>query len=204
MRLCVLVSGSGTILEAMLDAGLAIALVASDRPCRALDVAENAGVEAVLVPRANYGGFTSSFERERYSAQLARALQDRSIDLIAMAGFGTVLSASFHSAFPGRVLNTHPSLLPEFKGWHAVAQAIEAKVSESGCTVHIATLELDDGPILAQRGVPVYSSDDEAVLHERIKMVERELYPLVVGRVMTALAAGLEPAATVDTQEGDQ
>lgn len=199
-----LVSGSGTILEAMLDAGLAIALVASDRPCRALDVAENAGVEAVLVPRANYGGFTSSFERERYSAQLARALQDHSIDLIAMAGFGTVLSASFHSAFPGRVLNTHPSLLPEFKGWHAVAQAIEAKVSESGCTVHIATLELDDGPILAQRGVPVYSSDDEAVLHERIKMVERELYPLVVGRVMTALAAGLEPAATVDTQEGDQ
>jgi phosphoribosylglycinamide formyltransferase-1 len=204
VRLCVLVSGSGTILEAMLDAGLEVALVASDRPCRALDVARSAGVEEELVSRASYGGFTNSFERERYSAKLAGALQDRSIDLIAMAGFGTVLSASFHSAFPGRVLNTHPSLLPEFKGWHAVAQALDARVSESGCTVHIATEELDNGPILAQRRVPVLASDDEGALHERIKIVERELYPLVVGRVMRALANGREPVSVVGTMEGNQ
>jgi phosphoribosylglycinamide formyltransferase-1 len=157
-----------------------------------------------LVARASYGGFTNSFERERYSAQLARALQDRSIDLIAMAGFGTVLSASFHAAFPGRVLNTHPSLLPVFKGWHAVAQALDAKVSESGCTVHLATEELDNGPILAQRRVPVLASDDEGALHERIKTVERELYPLVVGRVMLALANGREPVSVVGTMEGNQ
>jgi phosphoribosylglycinamide formyltransferase-1 len=178
--------------------------VVSDRPCRALDVAKNGGVEELLLSRASYGGFTNSFERERYSALLARALQDHSIDLVAMAGFGTVLSGSFHSGFPGRVLNTHPSLLPEFKGWHAVAQAIDAGVSESGCTVHIATEELDNGPILAQRRVPVLASDDESSLHERIKTVERELYPLVVGRVMTALANGLEPLSVVGTLEGDQ
>lgn len=204
VRLSVLVSGSGTILEAMLDYELDIALVASDRPCRALEVARDAGVESLLVPRASYGGFASSFDRERYSAQLTSALRDRSIDLVAMAGFGTVLSGSFHAAFPGRVLNTHPSLLPEFKGWHAVAQAIEANVSESGCTVHIATEELDSGPILAQRRVPILAGDDEGLLHERIKTVERELYPLVVGRVMTSLADGLEPVAVMGTLEGDQ
>jgi phosphoribosylglycinamide formyltransferase-1 len=125
------------------------------------------------------------------------------IDLVAMAGFGTVLAPSFHAAFPGRVLNTHPSLLPAFKGWHAVAQAIEEGVSESGCTVHVATEALDDGPILAQRRVAVLASDDESSLHERIKTVERELYPMVVSRVMASLAEGIEPSAMQGITEGE-
>jgi len=203
VRLCVLVSGSGTILEAMLDSGLDVALVAADRPCRGLEVASAARVEALLVDRAAFGGFTTSFDRKGYSEELTRELQERRIDLVAMAGFGTVLSANFHDAFPGRVLNTHPSLLPDFKGWHAVAQAIEAGVKESGCTVHIATEELDAGPVLAQRRVAVTEDDDERTLHERIKRVERELYPMVVGRVMASLAEGFEPVSVAGTMEGD-
>lgn len=189
-----LVSGTGTILEAMIDSGVAIELVASDRPCRALAVAERAHIETRLVDRADYGGFSSTFDRLGYSAALAAELERHQIDLVAMAGFGTITSARFHRAFPGRVLNTHPSLLPLFKGWHAVRQAIDAGVDETGCTVHIATEELDAGPILAQRRVAVRPSDDEATLHERIKALERTLYPQVVGQVVQALRDGLEPA----------
>jgi phosphoribosylglycinamide formyltransferase-1 len=203
VRLCVLVSGSGTILEAMLSGGLEVALVASDRPCRGLEVAERAGVESLLVGRTNYGGFTKDFDRDAYCQVLADALVRRSIDLVAMAGFGTVVSAPMHAAFPGRILNTHPSLLPKFKGWHAVAQALAAGVGESGCTVHVATEVLDDGPVLAQRRVEVLSGDDEHSLHERIKDVERVLYPMVVSRVMASLADGVEPTMVARTLEED-
>ena len=133
--------------------------------------------------------------------ELATALKFRDIDLVAMAGFGTIVSESFHAAYPGRVLNTHPSLLPAFPGWHAVAQALASGVRETGCTVHIATEVLDDGPILAQRGVPIEPDDTEETLHERIKAVERELYPLVVDRVMAAMREGREPSSIADTLE---
>ena len=180
-HLCVLVSGSGTILEAMIVAQLEVTLVAADRVCTGLEVAQRAGIEALLLDRADYGGFSEAFDRDTYSAALAGALRVRDIDLVAMAGFGTIFTGSFHAAFPGRILNTHPSLLPAFKGWHAVAQALAAGATESGCTVHVATEALDDGPILAQRRVEVLEGDDEHTLHERIKSVERVLYPMVVG-----------------------
>jgi phosphoribosylglycinamide formyltransferase-1 len=196
-----LVSGSGTILEAMVRAGNDVALVASDRPCRGLDVAFAAGIETLLVSREEFGGFAKSFDREGFTDELTDALQGRDIDLVAMAGFGTIVTGNFHRAYPGRVLNTHPSLLPDFKGWHAVAQALESGVTETGCTVHIATEALDDGPILAQRRVPVEADDTEETLHERIKLVERELYPLVVGRVMAAMREGREPSSVAGTLE---
>jgi phosphoribosylglycinamide formyltransferase-1 len=148
-----------------------------------------------------FGGFGKAFDREGYSRELAAVLSAADIDLVAMAGFGTIVTQSFHHAFPGRVLNTHPSLLPDFKGWHAVAATLAAGVSESGCTVHVATEELDDGPILAQSRVPVYVDDDEASLHERIKAVERTLYPEVVARVMASLAQGFEPTSVALTVE---
>jgi phosphoribosylglycinamide formyltransferase 1 len=201
VRLCVLVSGSGTILESMLRAGVDVALVCADRPCRGLDVAFASGVESLMVDRKSYGGFSSSFDREGFTGELTEALRSREVGLIAMAGFGTIVTGTFHSAFPGRVLNTHPSLLPEFKGWHAVAQALEAGVSETGCTVHIATEALDDGPILAQRRVPVLEGDTEETLHERIKLAERELYPVVVTRVMASLSEGIEPSLIAGTLE---
>ncbi len=201
MRLCVLVSGSGTILEAMLEADVEVTLVAADRPCRALDVARTAGVRALLVDRQKFGGFRATFDRAAYSEELARALQGEHIDLVAMAGFGTIVTGDFHRAFPGRVLNTHPSLLPDFAGWHAVAASLKAGVRESGCTVHVATEALDDGPILAQRRVQVFSDDDESSLHERIKAVERVLYPEVVARVMASLAQGREPESVAGALE---
>jgi phosphoribosylglycinamide formyltransferase-1 len=201
VRLCVLVSGSGTILEAMLRAGLEVSLAAADRRCRALDVAFGAGVETLLVSREEFGGFAPTFDREGFTKELTVALQFRDIDLVAMAGIGTIVTESFHLAYPGRVLNTHPSLLPAFKGWHAVSQALESGVTETGCTVHIATEALDDGPILAQRRVAVEPDDTEETLHERIKGVERELYPLVVGRVMAAMREGREPSSVAGTLE---
>jgi len=93
-----------------------------------------------------------------------------------MAGFGTILGSAMHRAYNGRILNTHPALLPSFKGWHGVRDALEYGVKVTGCTVHVATLEVDDGPILAQVAVAVRDDDDEASLHERIKTVERQLY----------------------------
>ena len=201
VALGVLVSGSGTILEAFLAAGLVPRVVASDRACRGLEVARAAGVEALLVDRTAFGGFGVGFERERYSAELATALGERGVGLVAMAGFGTVLAPAFFAAYPGRVLNTHPSLLPAFKGWHAVAATLAAGVAETGCTVHLATEDLDDGPILAQRRVAVLGGDDEASLHERIKAVERALYPEVVTRALSLLEAGGEPADLAAARE---
>jgi len=170
-------------------------LVVADRPCRGLEIGDEAGIASVLVDRTDYGGFSKSFDREAYSVALADVLQQHGIDLVAMAGFGTILTSDLHDRFPGRVLNTHPSLLPAFKGWHAVADALASGVTETGCTVHVATEALDDGPILAQVSVPILDTDDETTLHERIKLVERALYPEVLTRVMANLSDGHEPAS---------
>ena len=97
-----------------------------------------------------------------------------------MAGFGTILEKPIHDAFPDRIVNTHPALLPAFKGWHAVHDAFAAGVKVTGCTVHYARLDVDDGPILAQEAVPVLPDDTVETLHERIKTVERRLYPAVL------------------------
>jgi phosphoribosylglycinamide formyltransferase-1 len=203
VRVAVLVSGSGTILEAIVAAGVPVALVVADRPCRGIAVAESASVAATVLDRHEFGGFGPTFDRDEYSAALAALLREAAIDVVAMAGFGTILTGSLHDAFPGRVLNTHPSLLPAFKGWHAVADALAAGVSETGCTVHVATEALDDGPLLAQVVVPIAADDDESSLHERIKAVERELYPAVLTRVIATVAAGREPDSLAVTPQGD-
>jgi phosphoribosylglycinamide formyltransferase-1 len=195
----VLASGEGTILEAILDAAIDVAVVVTDRGCRADSIAADAGVEAVTVDRRDFGGFGQGFDRQAYTDALVVALQERRVELVCMAGFGTVLSASFFEAFGGRVLNTHPSLLPAFRGWRAVRDAIEAGATTTGCTVHLATEQLDDGPILRQVRVDVEPDDDEARLHERIKAVERELYPATIHAVLAALSRGEEPASIKTT-----
>jgi phosphoribosylglycinamide formyltransferase-1 len=103
-----------------------------------------------------------------------------------MAGFGTVLDKPVHDAFPDRIVNTHPALLPAFKGWHAVEDALDAGVKVTGCTVHVARLEVDDGPILAQEAVTVLPGDTVESLHERIKAVERRIYPAVLRELIDA------------------
>ena len=154
VRVGVLVSGSGTILQAMFDAGLPVTTVISDRPCAALALAAAHGAADELVDRSGYGGFGPGFDRQGYTATVAATLVAHQVDLVAMAGFGTVLTETIHYAFPDRVLNTHPALLPAFPGWHGVRDALAAGVAETGCTVHLATLEMDAGPILAQAGRP--------------------------------------------------
>jgi phosphoribosylglycinamide formyltransferase-1 len=190
VRLAVLVSGSGTILQSMLDAGLPVTTVLSDRPCAALALARERGAADELVDRQVYGGFGPDFDRDGFTATVAATLVAHQVDLVAMAGFGTVLSESVHDAFPRRILNTHPALLPAFPGWHGVRDALAAGVGETGCTVHLATLEMDAGPILAQQVVPVRAGDTEAALHERIKVAERTLYPATVAWALAELEAG--------------
>lgn len=182
MRVGVLVSGTGSILEAILGAELPVVLVAADRPCRALDIAECAGIATELVERRAFGGFGAGFDRAAYTRELVRVLAAHEVDLVAMAGFGTVLSKEVHDAYPHRILNTHPALLPAFPGWHAVADALAAGVDVTGCTVHLATLETDSGPVLAQEEVPVMPGDTVDSLHERIKQCERRLYPATLKR----------------------
>jgi phosphoribosylglycinamide formyltransferase-1 len=182
-RLGVLASGSGTILQAFLDAGIPVALVLVDRRCAAVDRAEAAGVPVEVVERESFG---ADFDRAAYTHRVVDALKRHEIDLVAMAGFGTILAQEAHDAFPGRIVNTHPALLPAFKGWHAVRDSLAAGVKVTGCTVHLATLEVDDGPILAQEAVRVLPDDTEESLHERIKEVERRIYPEVVRTLLAA------------------
>ena len=176
-----LASGSGTILEAFLDEGLPVAVVVVDRACAAIERAEAAGVPVELVERTSFG---PEFDRTAYTHRVVDVLKRHEVELVAMAGFGTILSQEVHDAFPGRVVNTHPALLPAFKGWHAVDDALAAGVKVTGVTVHYATLEVDDGPILAQEAVPVLEGDTTATLHERIKEVERRLYPAVLRQLV--------------------
>jgi phosphoribosylglycinamide formyltransferase-1 len=198
VRVAVLVSGSGTILDAMLRRGVPVALVLSDRPCAGLEVAARNNVEAVLVDRRDFGGFGGDFDRRAYTVALTETLRAAEVDLVAMAGFGTVVDQPLHDAFGGRILNTHPALLPAFPGWHAVEAALEAGVKVTGCTVHLATLEMDAGPILAQETVPVRDDDTVATLHERIKTVERRLYPETVLKMLNELATTGDAGARDD------
>jgi phosphoribosylglycinamide formyltransferase-1 len=179
VRIGVLASGSGTNLEAILAAGLPVAAVVVDRPCRATEVAAASGIPFEVVRRASFG---PDFDRSAYTEQVVDALQEHDIELVVMAGFGTILSKQIHDAYPGRILNTHPALLPAFPGWHAVEEALAAGVKVTGVTVHIATVEVDAGPILAQEAVPVLPGDTAETLHERIKQVEHRLYPETIRR----------------------
>ncbi len=181
MRVGVLASGSGTILRAMLDRALPIVVVVADRPCGALEIAQKANVPSELVTRTNFG---KDFDRVAYTHDVVDALNQHRVDLVAIAGFGTILSKPFVDAYAGKAVNTHPALLPAFKGWHAVRDALDAGVKVTGTTVHLVTEDVDSGPILAQEAVEVRADDTEDTLHERIKQVERRLYPDVIERLV--------------------
>jgi phosphoribosylglycinamide formyltransferase-1 len=174
MRIGVLASGSGTNLEAILAADLPVTVVIVDRPCRAADVAAAAGVASEIVERTSFG---KDFDRLDYTHRVVDALRAHDVEVVVMAGFMTVLEKPVFDAYEGRILNTHPALLPAFPGAHAVEDALAAGVKITGVTVHIATLEVDAGPILAQEAVAVLPGDTKDTLHERIKQVERRLYP---------------------------
>ena len=181
-RIVVLVSGSGTNLQALLDdeeLGPQVVLVVSDRPeAGALLRAEAAGVPTVTHALADFP------DRPTWEAALTEDVAASAPDLVVLAGFMRILSAAFVERF--RTVNTHPSLLPAFPGAHAVRDALEWGVKITGCTVHLIDEQVDHGPILAQQAIAVEEGDDEATLHARIKGVEHLLLPEAV----RALAAG--------------
>jgi phosphoribosylglycinamide formyltransferase 1 len=171
----VLVSGRGTNLQALLDDGLPIVAVASnDAGAGALARAQAAGVATAVFPLDSYA------DREDRDAAMAAWLAGENVDLVVLAGYMHLLTPSFLDAFPGRIVNVHPSLLPAFPGAHAVEEQLAAGVVESGATVHFVDEGVDTGPVLAQERVPVLAGDDAESLHERIKAVEHRLLPRVV------------------------
>jgi phosphoribosylglycinamide formyltransferase 1 len=174
MRIAVLVSGAGSNLGAIVDAGLPVVVVVADRECAARAIAEDHGIAFEVVP------WEKGTDRVEFTHRVVDALERHGVELVAMAGFMRILEKPIFDAFPGKVLNTHPSLLPSFRGAHAVADALAAGVKVTGCTIHVATADVDDGPILAQEAVPVLEGDSEASLHERVKRVEHRLYPEVL------------------------
>lgn len=168
LRLTALVSGSGTLLQALLDnqdENYAVDLVVSDRECPALDRAREAGVETAVVPMQE--------DRASWDKQLVDSVGKP--DLIVSAGFMKILGSSFVQKYNGRLINTHPALLPAFPGAHAVRDALEYGVKITGSTVHYVDEGVDTGPIIAQRAVTIHSGENQDELHERIKQVEREL-----------------------------
>ncbi|WP_082943438.1 MULTISPECIES: phosphoribosylglycinamide formyltransferase [Kocuria] len=175
MRLVVLVSGSGTNLQAMIDAlhqgdvEVDIAAVGADLECAGLDRARAAGIDTFVVPLSEYP------DREQWNRALQRRVASYHPDRVVFAGFMRIVDAEFVSVFPGRIINTHPSLLPSFPGAHAVRDALAYGVKVTGATVHEVVADVDAGPILAQVAVPVAEDDTESVLHERIKSAERTL-----------------------------
>jgi phosphoribosylglycinamide formyltransferase-1 len=185
-RIVVLVSGSGTILQALLDAAagsraeaFTVAGVISDRADAAgLGRARAAGVPTVVVTLADFP------DRATWDGAVARAVSVFSPDLIVLAGFMRLLGPGYLAAHGGRTINTHPALMPAFPGAHAVRDALASGVKVTGVTVMMVDDGVDSGPVVAQRAVEVADGDDEATLHERIKVVERHLLVDVVTRMV--------------------
>lgn len=183
-RVVVLASGTGTLLRSLLDAATGdfparIVAVGTDRQCAALDIAADAQLPSYTVRLGDHDS------REQWDAAITEATAAHRPDLVVSAGFMKILGSQFLSQFLGRVINTHPALLPSFPGAHAVPEALAHGVKVTGCTVHLVDAGMDTGPILAQQAVPVNRDDDEASLHERIKVVERALLVDVLAAVAT-------------------
>lgn len=178
----VLASGTGSLLQSLLDATAgeypaSIVAVGVDRDCAAVDIAAAASVPSFTVRLRDYP------DRAAWDAALTEATAAYEPDLIVSAGFMKILGPHFLSRFMGHIINTHPALLPAFPGAHAVADALAYGVKVTGCSVHLVDAGTDTGPVLAQEAVPILDDDDEATLHERIKVVERRLLAEILAAV---------------------
>jgi phosphoribosylglycinamide formyltransferase 1 len=183
-RVVVLASGTGSLLACLLEAAVGdfparVVAVGADRDCAALEIAASASVPTFTVRLGDHA------DRQAWDSAITGATAAHEPDLVVSAGFMKILGPQFLSRFPGRVMNTHPALLPAFPGAHAVADALAYGVKVTGCSVHLVDSGADTGPILAQQPVPVRDDDDEATLHERIKVVERRLLVDVVEALAT-------------------
>ena len=182
-RIVLLASGSGSTLQALLDAavdpayGVVVAAVGSDRPTAgAIDRARAAGVPTFVAPVGS--------DRDAWDVALADRVASFTPDLVVSAGFMRLAGPAFLARFAGRFVNSHPALLPSFPGMHGVRDALEHGVRVSGCTLFVVDGGVDTGPVVAQVAVPVLDDDDESTLHERIKDAERAMLVDTVGRML--------------------
>ncbi len=180
-RIVVLASGTGTLFEALLDSRLGtnvVGLVCDQPGARAVEVARSRGIPDRTIPLSDFDS------RELWEVELLSQVKELNPDLIVAAGFMRILSPGFVDQFPELIVNSHPSLLPQFPGAHAVRDAIEAGATVTGCTVHFIDQGVDTGKIISQEQVDVLPGESEEQLHERIKVVERTLLPQSVERLL--------------------
>lgn len=178
LKLGVMASGSGTNFEAIaraiakeeLNAKIQV-LIYNNPQAKAKEKAEYWQIPAVLLNHRNYQ------KREALDQEIVQVLQEYGVEWVIMAGWMRIVTPVLLEAFPNRVINIHPSLLPSFRGVRAIEQALTAKVKITGCTVHIATLDVDSGPILIQAAVPVLPGDTAETLHARVQIQEHKIFP---------------------------
>jgi phosphoribosylglycinamide formyltransferase-1 len=192
----VLASGTGSLLNSLLAAAQGdyparVVAVGVDRDCRATQIAAEADIPAFAVRVGEHP------TRDDWDAAITEATAAHQPDLVVSAGFMRILGPQFLSRFNGRILNTHPALLPAFPGAHGVRDALAYGVKVTGCTVHLVDAGVDTGPILAQQPVEVRDGDNEETLHERIKVVERQLLVDVVAAIATRGVTVTERKATL-------
>lgn len=191
-----LASGTGSLLNSLLAAAQGdyparVVAVGVDRDCRATQIAADANIPAFAVRVGEHP------TRDDWDAAITEATAAHQPDLVVSAGFMRILGPQFLSRFNGRILNTHPALLPAFPGAHGVRDALAYGVKVTGCTVHLVDAGVDTGPILAQQPVEVRDGDNEETLHERIKVVERQLLVDVVAAIATRGVTVTERKATL-------
>jgi phosphoribosylglycinamide formyltransferase 1 len=191
----VLVSGEGTNLQALIDAGLPIVAVASNRPdARALERAEAAGIPTAVLEANDYPS------REERDIALAKWLETRGVDLVVCAGYMHLFRKPFFDHYGGRIVNTHSAPLPEFPGAHPIEDVLAAGLQETAATVHYVDEGIDTGPVITSERVPVYPGDTPDLLRARVQAVEHRLLPQVVkelARDLRVLAGGAGPEGTV-------
>jgi len=190
-RVAILISGRGSNMTALIEAAKAkdypaeIALVVSNRPDAAgLDRARSCGIPTAVIDHTTFGG-----DRETFEQALDQELREQRIDLVCLAGFMRLLTPWFVNRWSGRMLNIHPSLLPQFKGLHTHRRALEAGVKRHGATVHFVVAEMDAGPIVIQDSVAVHDNDTEETLAARVLELEHQIYP----RALRAVALEHDP-----------
>lgn len=198
LRVAVLISGSGTNLQALIDAcastefPASIVLVISNRAIAAgLKRAELSGIPTKVIPHNHYPS------REAFDAAIDASLRSAGVEFVCLAGFMRLLTPGFVNLWRDRLINIHPSLLPAFKGMDAVEQALAAGVRTTGCTVHFVRPEMDTGPVLLQAEVPIEAGDTSAALHDRIRLAEHRCYPEALRLIAAGKVAVSGETATI-------
>lgn len=192
--IAVLISGTGSNLRRILeyqrshDTAYQVSVVIADRPAAGLRWAEEQGIPSVIIPWSG--------DREAFTSEICDRIDDFECRWVVLAGFMRILSVEAIHRFTNRIVNIHPSLLPAFPGAHAVESALSAGVDHTGVTIHFVVEDVDAGPIIVQREVPVVAGDTPESLHRRIQIQEHDLYPTVID----ALAAGRITVASNEVQ----